>query len=98
MSRTFMVCTNIMKYLVKAGFTNQVHERQVEQAIISIRGTDQRTLINWKRALETLGFLERIPSQVATVRKRCIYQMNLLTVPDLLVDIVKADDKQKKLM
>ena len=97
-SRAWKVCSQIMQYLVNEGYTNQVHESEVEKAITYVRGPDQRTIINWKRALVSLGFLERIPSKVAMVRQRSIFQMNLLSTPDLLVDIVKRDDKQQKLM
>ena len=80
----------IMKYLVDQGFTNQVHVKEVEKAIIYVRGPDKRTIQNWKRALETLGYLEK--------KSLYIYEINLLKVPELLSRIVNSNQKQKKLM
>jgi len=84
------VCTLIMKWLVDRGFTNQVHEKEVEKAIIFVRGPDKRTLQNWKRALVSLEFLEKESLHV--------YRMNLLKVPELLTSAIHNDRKQKKLM
>lgn len=89
-SRAVKVCNMIMRYLVDHGFTNQVHVNEVEKAIIFVRGPDKRTIQNWKRALETLGYLER--------KSLYVYEMNLLKVPELLSRIVNVDQKQKKLM
>lgn len=94
-TRSWTVCAKIMDYLVKEGFTNQVQEHIVEKAIIFVRGADKRTLHNWKRALQTLGFIEKI---VSSPKNSTIFKMNLLCVPDLLTTIVKRDDRQQKLM
>ena len=45
-------CFEIMRYLVRSGFAYQVSVKEVEKAIVWIRGSDKRTLKNWKRALK----------------------------------------------
>ena len=52
------------------------------------RGGDPRTLKNWIRTLERLGFIER--------RNIRVYKMNLDSIPELLNVMVKSG--QKKLM
>jgi len=78
-----------MKHLVHEGYTMQVTQKAVEKAIVHVRGTDQRTLRNWKRGLVTLGFLERLNPHV--------YRMNVKLCPELLTDMLKGE-RQKKLL
>jgi len=89
-SKTVEVCNAIMRFLVEQGFTNQVTVKEVEKAIVYVRGPDKRTLENWKRALEMLGYLNK--------KSPFVYEMNLLKVPELLTEAVKGHQKQKKLM
>jgi len=89
MSRSNKVCLEIMKHLISEGFTNQVHVKEVEKAIIYVRGPDKRTIQNWKRALETLGYLEKISPYV--------YQLNFMKCPELLVNVLH-EQRQKKLL
>ena len=90
MNRAEKICIEIMQLIVKEGYTNQVHEKGIDKAIIQIRGSDQRTLKNWKRALVARGFIEK--------KIGSVYQINLMNIPQLFVEIVKTDQKQKKLM
>lgn len=89
MSRSNKICSEIMRYLVSRGFTHQVHKKQVVEAIVYLRGPDKRTIKNWMRALEVLGFLERV--------NPVIFQMKLMACPELFVKVMK-EPKQKKLM
>ena len=89
MTRSNQVCHKIMNYLVEHGYTKEVHKNKLEEAIIYVRGTDKRTIVNWMRALEVLGFIEK--------KSLLVYSMNLSKCPDLLVRMVKARS-QKKLM
>ena len=81
-----------MTSLVKTGFVNQVNEQQVEAAIITLRGPDPRTLKNWKRALETVGYLEKQANR--------LYRIHLEKLPDLLVEVTRLEEskRQVKLM
>ena len=88
-TRTVRTCHKIMRFLVEKGMTKQVHRDIVKTAIVYVKGTDKRTLDNWFRALETLGFLERSAPLV--------YNMNLALCPDLLTHVLRTE-KQKRLM
>jgi len=79
-----------MNYLVDHGFSNQVSLGEVVKAIIKLRGPDRRTINNWLKALEVLGYL--IPESLN------LYRVNLSHHGDLLVKAMKSDVKQKKLM
>lgn len=63
-----------MTWLVKHDYTNQIRLQELENAIVSTQGPDPRTIKNWTRALETLGFIEEIRR---LDRKRVVYQMHL---------------------
>lgn len=89
MSQSRRVCSEIMRYLVREGFTGNVAVKEVEKAIVWVRGSDKRTLQNWKRALETLGYLKRLNANV--------YKMNLTRCPELLHEVLH-EPRQKKLM
>ena len=78
----------IMRFLVERGFTNQVHVEALKVAVTAVRGGDPRTLKNWTRTLERLGFIEKL--------NPCVYRMKLDQVPELLNIMVKSG--QKKLM
>lgn len=64
------------KAVVEAGFTYQVHVEALKVAITAVRGGDPRTLKNWTRTLERLGFIKKLNQRV--------YKMNLDMVPELL--------------
>jgi len=87
-SKAYSHCVEIMRFLVEAGFTYQVHVEALKVAITTVRGGDPRTLTNWTRTLERLGFIERVNQRV--------YKMNLESIPELLNVVVKPG--QKKLM
>ena len=81
-------CVEIMRFLVEAGFTYQVHDEALKVAITAVRGGDPRTLKNWTQTLERLDFIKKVNPHV--------YQMNLESIPELLNIVVKSG--QKKLM
>jgi len=87
-SRSYHHCVEIMRFLVEAGFTYQVHIEALKVAITAVRGGDPRTLKNWTQTLERLGFIKKLNQRV--------YKMNLEIVPELLNLVVKSG--QKKLM
>jgi len=87
-SRAYLQCVEIMRFLVEAGFTYQVHVEAMKVAITAVRGEDPRTLNNWTQTLERLGFIEKANPRV--------YKMNLESIPELLNIVVKSG--QKKLM
>jgi len=87
-SRSYHHCVEIMRFLVEAGFTYQVHVEALKVAITAVRGGDPRTLKNWTRTLERLGFIKYLNQRV--------YKMNLDMIPELLNIAVKSG--QKKLM
>jgi len=85
-----------MTYLIKKGFTQEVHVREIEEAITYVRGPDKRTLDNWKRALLKLGFL-----RLKSFENKLVYRMDLSRTPELLsneeISQALEDMKQKKL-
>jgi len=87
-SKAYSHCVEIMRFLVEAGFTYQVHVEALKVAITAVRGGDPRTLKNWTRTLERLGFIKYLNQRV--------YKMNLDMIPELLNIAVKSG--QKKLM
>ena len=87
-SRSYHHCVEIMRFLVEAGFTYQVHVEALKVAITAVRGGDPRTLKNWTQTLERLGFIKHLNQRV--------YKMNLESIPELLNIAVKSG--QKKLM
>ena len=95
MTSTKQVCEKIMRFLIAENYVKQVDEREVNRAITIIRGADERTLKNWKRALETLGYLKRVKLIVAG--KRFLYDMDLTKCPHLLNEILQSQ-KQKRLL
>jgi len=86
--RSYHHCVEIMRFLVEAGFTYQVHVEALKVAITAVRGGDPRTLKNWTQTLERLGFIKHLNQRV--------YKMNLESIPELLNIAVKSG--QKKLM
>lgn len=87
-SRAYNKCVELMKCVAERGLTNQVHQKVLEIVITQVIGQDPRTLKNWVRTLERLGFVKKLNS--------CVYQMNVQLVPELLNVVVKRG--QKKLM
>jgi len=86
--RSYHHCVEIIRFLVEAGFTYQVHVEALKVAITAVRGGDPRTLKNWTQTLERLDIIKRVNPHV--------YQMNLESIPELLNIMVKSG--QKKLM
>ena len=85
MTDTRKTCEKIMKFLIAQNYVKQVDEKEVDRAITIIRGADNRTLKNWKRALETLGYLTR--AKLLVVGNRFLYDMDLTKCPQLLNEI-----------
>lgn len=88
-SKTVEVCEEIMRQLVKSGFTNQVSKRSLELAITIVRGGDPRTIKNWTRNLVLLEYLTRL--------NPAVFQMNLTKVQGL-VEMVVRERGQRKLL
>lgn len=89
MNKTVRVCEEIMKQLVKAGFTNQVSKKSLEVAITLIRGGDPRTIKNWVRILTLLEYISPLNANV--------FQMNLTKVHGLIEMVVKERGQRKLL-
>lgn len=88
-SKVVSDCEEIMRQLVKSGFTNQVSKNSLELAIMSVRGADPRTLKNWTKNLIRLEYLKRLNASV--------FQMNLVKVNGL-VEMVVRERGQRKLL
>lgn len=88
-SQTYRGCEAILKYLVEKGFTYQVSQQFLKEAIIMLRGGDPRTVTNWMKNLHILGFIERVNLSV--------YKMNLAKCPEALEKVIK-EKGQKKLL
>ncbi|MFZ7138788.1 MAG: hypothetical protein ACOWW1_10285 [archaeon] len=65
----------IIKMLVQDGYRLQVTRRIVEQAIMKLRGIDERTIKKWLKALMVFEYLTPISPNV--------YRINPLKVPEL---------------
>jgi len=87
-AKTLDVCKEIMKAIAERGYTNQIHKRELEKVIMINRGIDKRTIQNWLRTLEVLGFIKPLNSNV--------YGLDFSQCPELLNLVVK--DGQKRLM
>lgn len=87
-SKVLDACKEIMKVVVEKGFTLQIHRRELEKVIMLLRGMDKRTIRNWLRTLELLGFVKPLNAFV--------YALNFDECRELLVGMVKKN--QKKLM
>ena len=88
-SKVIQDCEEIMRQLVKSGFTNQVSKGSLEDTIRVIRGGDPRTLQNWTRNLIRLEYVKQINPSV--------FQMNLTKVNGL-VEMVVRERGQRKLL
>ena len=86
--KTLDKCKEIMKAIAERGFTNQIHKRELEKIIMLYRGFDPRTIKNWIRTLEVLGFIKLLNPNV--------YELNFDQCPELLNLLVK--NGQKRLM
>ena len=69
------ICKQIIEHLVASGWKHQVRQKDVETAIMRIRGVDQRTKTKWLEALIVFEYLKPVAPRV--------YQVNPLQVPDL---------------
>lgn len=88
-SKVVQDCEEIMRQLVKGGFSNQVSKRSLELAITIVRGGDPRTIKNWTRNLVRLDYLKQMNASV--------FQMNLVKVNGL-VEMVVRERGQRKLL
>jgi hypothetical protein len=87
-AKTLDICKEIMKAIAERGFTNQIHKRELEKVIMINRGIDKRTIQNWLRTLEVLGFIKSLNPNV--------YGLDFGQCPELLNLVVK--NGQKRLM
>jgi len=87
-SKSYQYCVEIVRFLVEKDYTNQVNKSTLNLAINVVRGGDPRTLVNWRKNLERLGFIKRVNASV--------YRLNLKLVPELLNVVVRRG--QKKLL
>ena len=87
-SKVLDACKEIMKVVVEKGFTHQIHRRELEKVIMLLRGMDKRTIRNWLKTLELLGFVKLL--------NPFVYALNFDECRELLVGMVKKN--QKKLM
>ena len=85
-SRAYKKCVELMKCVAERGLTNQVHQKVLEVVITQVIGQDPRTLKNWIRTLERLGFIRRL--------NPLVYQMNVKEVPELLNVVVRSGQKK----
>lgn len=69
------VCSEIIDHLLAQGWKVQVRRKDVEKAIMQIRGIDERTVSRWLKALITFEYL--IPTSTMT------YRLNPLRIPEL---------------
>lgn len=89
MSKTLKVCKEIMKAIAERGFTNQITRKELEKVIMVLRGVDKRTINNWVKALERLGFIKPFNA--------LIFELDFRQIPELYNVIIK-EPNQKKLM
>lgn len=87
-SKVLESCKEIMKVVVDKSFTHQIHRRELEKVIMLLRGMDKRTIRNWLRTLELLGFIKPL--------NPFVYALKFDQCRELLVGMVKKN--QKKLM
>jgi hypothetical protein len=88
-SKVLLECREIMQVIIKSGFTNQIHKRELEKIIMTLRGMDRRTIRNWVKTLEVMGFVRVVNASV--------FQLNFDGCKDLLFEVYK-NNGQKKLM
>jgi len=86
--KTLDSCKEIMKFLVERGFASQVQRTVLEKTIMVLRGMDKRTVQNWLRTLESLGFIKAVNPYV--------FELKFDQCPELLNVII--ENGQKKLM
>jgi len=70
------VCEEIINFLLREGFKHQVSKREIEKAIMNIRGIDERTIQRWFRALEVFEYIKPINAYV--------YQLNPISIPRVM--------------
>jgi len=58
LSRSHYIASDIMQYLKRKGYINQVSLGALKEAIIKIRGSDERTIRKWIRFLVDNGFIK----------------------------------------
>jgi len=87
-SQAYQTCVEILKTIVKAGFTYQITKKNLEKVIMLKRGGDPRTFRNWLNNLTLIEFLEPVNANV--------FKLNLERCPEALALGVK--EGQKKLM
>jgi len=88
MKDTNKKCQEILELLVKQGFTFQVGESEIDKAITTIRGLDPRTICNWKRALETLGYIQKLSAK--------LFKLDLAKTPELLTIAITREEEKRQ--
>jgi len=74
--KTQEICEQIINHLVSDGFRKQVSKKEVQKAIMFIKGIDERTITRWLKALETFEYLIYINPN--------LYEINILKIPHLI--------------
>jgi len=74
--RAQKVCEEIINFLLREGFKHQVSKREIEKAIMNIRGIDERTIQRWLKALEVFEFIKPLNAYV--------YQLNPIRIPRVM--------------
>ena len=69
----------IMEVLTRNGYSYQVARKDIEKAIIQVRGIDKRTIERWIQLLLIFGFLKEVNDKV--------FEINITKIR--IVDILK---------
>jgi len=86
--KTQEICEQVINYLISDGFRKQVSKKEVQKAIMFIKGIDERTIKRWLKALEIFEFLIPINAH--------LYEINILKIPHLIT--VLKENPQTKIL
>ena len=70
------VCQQIVEFLIRRGYVHQVSLKDIEKAIMSIRGIDERTIKRWTKALIVFEYIKPVSPYT--------FQLNPLKIPHLI--------------
>lgn len=84
------ICEQIMtELLVEQDYQAQYTRKQVEKAIMKVRGIDERTVQRWLKALMVFEYLEpKAPN---------IYSINFVKVPKFVLEALKQSNGQTRI-
>ena len=86
-SRSVQACEQIMRRLVKAGYTQQVSDTTLEKVIMVVRGGDPRTVKNWTNTLRALEYISPVGVR--------LFKLNVVKVQGLLELAVEIKGQKK---